>query len=119
MADRLAGVHPQMLRAPSEAERERSEADRKKLVDLRRVIGRLVERALELAGVSKQEAAHHMGYADQGVVSRWCSAVERPLFDKLFGIDGFELAWIVAMAERNPQMQVHTTVTIPRFARRP
>jgi hypothetical protein len=110
IADRLAGLHPQMLRAESEG-------DRKKLADLRPVIGRLVERAIELLGITKQEAAFRMGYRDQGPVSRWCAATERPLFDKLFVLDGFEVAWVIAIAERNQeQIEVATIVTIRRSA---
>lgn len=110
LKDRLDAVQPQMLRAEHEG-------DCKKVADLRRVIGQLVERALELAGVRKQEAAFQMGYSDPGTVSRWCSGVERPLFDKLFVIDGFEGAWILALAERNSEMQVETIVKIRRMRR--
>lgn len=110
ITDRLANVHPKMLRVDSES-------DRKKVAEqLRPVIGRLVERALDLASVTKQDAAFQMGYTDQGALSRWCSGVERPLFDKLFIVDGFEDAWLVALAERNPQMEVETVVKIRRRA---
>lgn len=109
VADRLKHVHPQMLRVGTDP-------DRKKFAELRPVIGRLVERALEIAGLSKQEAAFAMGYADSGVISRWCSGAERPLFDKLFAIDRFEDAWLVALAERNPRAQVVTQVLLQRSA---
>lgn len=116
MRDRLADVHPQMLRASSERPARAGESDCKKVADLRTVIGRLVERALEIAGVRKQEAAFQMGYSDQGTVSRWCSGVERPLFDKLFMVEGFEDAWMLALAERNPQMEVETRILVRRRA---
>lgn len=99
---RLQSVHPQMLRVPSEG-------DRKKVAER-------VERALELAGISKQDAAFRMGYSDPATVSRWCSATERPHFDKLFTIDGFEDAWILALAERNPRMEVVTQIVMRRSA---
>lgn len=111
--DRLADVHPKMLRAEL---RVKAKDDRKPLADLRPAIGLLVERALILAGVSKQDAAYQMHYADQGTVSRWCSGLERPAFDKLFTIDGFEIAWVLAIAERNRQIVVETIVTIRRSA---
>jgi hypothetical protein len=107
--DRLAGVHPQMVRAQSETER-------KKVADLRLVVGRLVERALELAGLSKQETAFAIGYSDAGTISRWCSGIERPLFDKLFTVPGFQEAYVLALAEGNPRMDVETIVTIRRVA---
>lgn len=109
VAAQLESVHPQMLRVGIEH-------DRKKLADLRSFIGARVERALALAGVSKQDAAFRMGYADQGAVSRWCSGLERPLFDKLFLIDGFPDAWIVALAEQNSRMEVVTEIRVRRTA---
>jgi len=102
LADQLDRVHPQMLRLGGES-------DRKKLA-----VGRTVERALEILGMTKQAAAYAMGYADPGPVSRWCAATERPLFDKLFAIDRFEECWIVALAEKNPAMEVETVVKFRR-----
>lgn len=110
MRERLNSIHPQMLRVEDEG-------DRKQLAEGRRArIARAVERALEIAGVTKQQAAFAMGYTDQGPVSRWCSGVERPLFDKLFGVPGFEDAYLVALAERNPRVELETTVRIRRTA---
>ncbi len=100
VARALVGVHPKMLRADSEA-------TSKKLA-----VGQSVERALAIAGIAKQEAAGRMGYADQGTVSRWCSGLERPHFDKLFDLDGFEEAWIKARAERNHRLTVRTVIEI-------
>lgn len=108
-SERLAGVHPQMLKAGSEG-------DRQKLADLRPLIGQLVARALQLMGITKQDAAYRMGYDDPGTISRWCSGTERPLFDKLFQVPGFDVAYVLAMAERNQAMKVETTVTISRVA---
>lgn len=109
ITDRLAGLHPQMLRAESEGHR-------KKLADLRPVIGLLVARAFQLMGITKQDAAYRMAYDDPGTVSRWCSGKERPLFDKLFTIDGFEIAYVLAIAERNASIEVTTAITIRRIA---
>ena len=111
--DRLAGLQPQMVRAQVRSE---AKPDRKKLADLRPVIGKLVERALELMGLSKQEAAYRLQYSDAGTISRWCSATERPLFDKLFTMDGFDIAYVLAIAERNQQIEVTTAITIRRIA---
>jgi hypothetical protein len=113
ITDRLAGVHPQMLRADSEG-------DRKNLADLRPVIGRLVERAFEVMSprLTKQDAAYRMGYRDAGTVSRWCAGTERPSFDKLFAIAGFSRALLLAMAEaeQDPAIDVTTTITLRRVA---
>jgi hypothetical protein len=109
MSDRLADVHPQMLRA-------KGEGDRKKLADLRPAVGQLVARAFQLMGITKQDAAYQMHYDDPGTVSRWCSGTERPAFDKLFTLDGFNTAYVQAIAEQDPQLEITTAITIRRRA---
>lgn len=99
---RLSSVHPKMLGI-------HSESDRKK-------VAAIVARAFALLGITQQEAAFAMGYRDQGTVSRWVSAVERPQFDKLLAIDGFEDAWLLALAERNTRVDVSTQITVRRRA---
>jgi len=106
MTDRCVDAHPQILRSVRVD-------DRKKLADLRPVIGRRVERALALCGVTKQEAAFAMGYTDAGTVSRWCSGTERPHLDKLeAAIAGFEAAWVRAIAEGHPRMEAVTQIVM-------
>lgn len=106
---KLADVHTVMAKA-----------DRKPLAETedewRRRIGRTIERAIELAGTTKQHLSDDMGYTDQSAVSRWISAAERPLFDKLFAVDGFYDAWVIACAEGNPRVQVETIIRVPRVA---
>lgn len=93
------------------------ESHNKKLADLKPWVGGRVERALEILGLSKQEAAYAMGYTDAGTVSRWCSATERPQLDKLFALKGFLAAWVVSLAEEHPEaMTVETIVKIRRTA---
>jgi len=96
--------------------RAESEGLRKPLADLRPLIGQLIERALTLAGISKQDAAWRMNYSDAATVSRWCSGTERPAFDKLFTIDGFKAAYMLALAEQDPQIETTTVITIRRIA---
>lgn len=109
--DRLAGVHPKMLAAAIEP-------DRKPLAegDARRRIGHLIDRALILAQLTKQELSHAMGYRDQSALSRWISGVERPLLDKLLAVDRFYDGWVIACAEANPRIEVTTVVTIRKVA---
>lgn len=111
VTNQLAAVHPKML-ASSIA------PDRKPLAeaDWRRHIGQTIERALELAHLTKQEVSDSMGYADQSALSRWISAVERPHFDKLFSVDRFYDAWVIACAEANPRIEVETVVRVARIA---
>jgi hypothetical protein len=113
--DRLADVHPLMLRAELRTE---AKAERKELADLRPAIGQLVERAFELMSprLTKQDAAYRMRYDDPGTVSRWCAGKERPCFDKLFAIPGFKVAYVLAMAEQDPAIDVTTTITIRKVA---
>lgn len=105
----VATGHPQTPAA-------KAKPDPQNLADLRPAIGRLVERALVLAGVSKQEAAYRMHYSDAGTVSRWCNGIERPLFDKLFTIAGFQAAYVQAIAEQHPDFEVTTEIKIRRVA---
>lgn len=107
VADRLAGLQPQMLAADL---RPDAKPDRNKLADLRAVIGQLVARTFELMGITKQDAAYRMQYADAGTISRWCSGTERPAFDKLETIDGFNAAYVQASAEHDPRFEVTTTI---------
>lgn len=114
VANTSAAFHPQMLRAGLRSE---AKADRKELADLRPTIGGLVARSFQLMGISKQEAAYAMHYEDPGTISRWCSGTERPAFDKLFTLDGFEVAWMLAIAERNQSsVKATTVITIERIA---
>lgn len=95
----LDGVHPQMLKVASETDRKR-------------LVGLDVEQALILLGISKQEVAGRLGYSEQSVISRWCTGLERPHFDKLFQLPGFDEAWITVRARRNPKVTVSTVITI-------
>lgn len=100
LPDRLDGVHPQMLAMDGESLRKKV------------AVGKSIERALAIAGLSQKDAAGQMGYSDQGTVSRWCAGVERPHFDKLFDLDGFEEAWMKARAECNARVTVRTVIEI-------
>lgn len=106
----LDNVHPQMLRVGSES-------DRKQFADHRGVVGQLVETALDILGLTQQEAAYRMGYRDSGTVSRWCTGTERPQFDKLLLLDGFAEAWVIAIARHTKAgIDVHTVITVRRSA---
>jgi len=89
-----------------------AKVDRETLADLRPLIGHFVERAFELMGLSKKEVAYRLQYHDAGTISRWCTGIERPLFDKLFTLDGFDVAYVLAIAERNHRIDAQTVLTI-------
>jgi len=115
LRDRLDDLHPKMLAASL---RDDTKADRKPLAERewRRQIGQTIERALALAELTKQEISHAMGYSDQSAISRWIAGTERPLLDKLFAVDRFYDAWVIACAEKNPRLEVITEIRVRRIA---
>jgi hypothetical protein len=92
------------------------EGHRKRLADedLRRLIGRAIERAIDLAKLEKKAVAHAMGYADGSALARWISGVETPQFAKLFGVVALRRALVIALAEIADGVDVQTTITIRR-----
>lgn len=109
--DRLDRPQRKMIAATMDSDRKPLAA-----IDWRRRIGKTIERALTLARLTKQEMSHAMGYRDQSALSRWISSVERPQFDKLFAVDRFYDAWLIACAEANPRIEVSTEIKIRRVA---
>ncbi len=90
-ASALADVHPQMLRAQSEADPQ--------LLG-KREIGRAIEMALDRTCLTKQEAAYAMGYTDSGVIGRWITGTETPQFAKLWTLGSrFQKELVIALAE--------------------
>lgn len=110
LRQRLDDVHPKMLAVRATD----GDSDRKRLAEQawRARIGRTIERAIVLATLTKQELSFEMGYPDQSAVSRWISGVERPQFDKLFAVDRFYDAWVVACAQENPRVEVKHVITV-------
>lgn len=101
----LDAVQPRMAKA---------ECKRLAEAEWRTQIGKSIERSLALSGLTKQELSYAMGYQDQSALSRWIAGVERPLFDKLFAVDLFYDAWVIAAAEGNPRVEVKTVIEIRR-----
>jgi hypothetical protein len=78
-------------------------------------IGRVIERALTLANLTKQEVAHAMGYADQSALSRWIAGVETAQMAKLWRVRALRGALVVALAEAaQDDVEVRTVVTLKR-----
>lgn len=94
-----------------------SEALRKPLAeDLKRAIGRAIERAIVGADLTKQEVSFAMGYEDQSALSRWISGAENPQFAKLFMVVKLRAPLVVALAALAEDASVVTTITIRRRA---
>lgn len=79
--------------------------------------GRAIERALELAGMTKQFASDRMGYpvGDQSAISKWIAGVERPQMEKLLAIEELRPWLVIAQAEVFG-LPVETTIAVRRGA---
>jgi hypothetical protein len=77
-------------------------------------VGRVLERAFALAGLSKQEVAYELGYQGPSSISRWCANVEPPNLTRLWEIRQLRRALIVALAEATGgDVSVRTVLTVP------
>jgi hypothetical protein len=70
------------------------EADRKFLS-----LGRIVERAIAISGLTKDQAAREMGYANASVISRWFSGDEQPSLSRLWAVPSLHVGLVIALAE--------------------
>jgi predicted transcriptional regulator len=86
--------------------------------DLKRAIGAAIARALVLADMTKQDAAHRMGYEDQSALSRWISGAETPQFARLFEVAELRTPLVVALAEivNSDEIEISTHITVRRRA---
>lgn len=96
----------------------RGESLRKPLAEdgMRRVIGGAIERALHLAGLTKQEVSYAMGYGEnQSPISRWIAGTETPQFAKLFAVARLKPALLVALAELDQDnVEIRTQIIVRR-----
>jgi hypothetical protein len=92
---------------------------RKHLADdhWKHAIGRAIERALELAGLQKGQAAAAMGYGEnQAPISRWIAGAESPQFARLWSVPELRGPLVIALAELSDAVSVETTITLRRRA---
>lgn len=77
-------------------------------------LGRAIQRAFALAGLSQKEAAALLG-RDVAQVSRWIAATEPPQFAAIFAVACLRYALVVALAElAGPDVIVETVVRVQR-----
>ena len=76
--------------------------------DFREEIGRAIERAVSLAGLSKKEVAG-MIQREPAQLARWIAGTERPQFDALFSVQQLRKPLCVALAQM-AGASVHTHV---------
>lgn len=80
-----------------------------------RAVGALIDRALVLAGLTKQQASYAMGYRDEtaSVVSKWTQGTERPQLDRLMSVPALRRGLLLAIAESaGADVEVRTVVTV-------
>lgn len=101
--DRLADVHPQMAGfGPQKSGL---------------LVGQLIARAFDYAGLEVKEAAAAMGYAEPTTVYRWLSGREQPNFDKLLTLgEKFQEGLVIGLATACASVRVETTVRVERRA---
>lgn len=77
--------------------------------------GREIERALELANLSKQDVQHLLKYANQSPVTKLVKPEQAPALAKLMQKSpAFKLAYILSLCETTPGISLQTTVTLER-----
>lgn len=99
--ERLEGLRPHMAKVLNKDE-----------TPWREQIGRAIQRAFSLAGVSQKEAAALIG-RDQAQIARWVSATERPQFDAIFSVEQLRHPLIQALSEY-AGAEVEVTVRLRR-----
>lgn len=112
---RLDGVQRKMLSVTSESIRTKFS------VEPGSRAGRVIERALELSGVSRQELAYALGYANQSAVSRWISGLENPSLEKLMSDAApvaFRQGLAIAIGEVQQGISVQVVMTADLVTRR-
>lgn len=98
----------------------RGESLRKPVADpqVARVLGQAIERALERAGLTKQDAAFRMGYEDQSALSRWISGVESPQVARLWTLgELFQRSLVLELAATcHVGVKIRTTIELEATA---
>ena len=88
-----------------------SECRKPELVNL----GRILQRAFELAHLEPKDAAYRLGYSNESIIYKWFAGSENPHMAKLLTLDGFPLALVLALAQSGIEgIDVQTIVTMRR-----
>lgn len=82
--------------------------------DFRAEIGRAIERAASLAGMSKKEVAALVG-CEPAQLSRWIAGTETPQFARLFAIEALREPLCVALAQMSGA-EIHMDIKFRRLA---
>lgn len=80
-------------------------------------MGKAVQRALSLAGLSQKEGWALLGHNDGAQLNRWIHGQERPQFDALFAVESLRQPLVVALAElAGAGVEINTSIVIRRSA---
>lgn len=91
-----------------------AKADRTPRADARNAVGKALDRALELAHMTKQELAGALGYSDHSPISRWISGAERLQLDTLWSVKPFRKYLLVALAESEDDCEIEHVIRVRR-----
>lgn len=86
-----------------------------KPVDVKPLIGRAIQRAVTLAGMSNKEAAAHIGVNDSQF-GKWLSGNEPPQVHRVFAVVALRQPLVLALAEccEADGITIKTVVTLER-----
>lgn len=80
-------------------------------------LGAVIERAISLSGLTKDQAAQEMGYANGSLVSRWIANLEPPNLTRIWAVTALRAGLVAALAEQaGAQVEVETSIRIRRTA---
>lgn len=82
----------------------------------RAAVGRVIERAKELSGLTLKQFADAV-QRDERQVARWFAASERPQFDAIFAVEALRQPLIQALAELAGNVVVETVIRMRRRSR--
>jgi hypothetical protein len=76
-------------------------------------LGPVIERAIALAGMNKDQASDAMGYSDASTISRWISGAENPHLTRLWSVKALRAGLLMALAESaRDQVEVETVFKV-------
>lgn len=111
VSQRLDGIPRKQLAMRGETLLKKLEVDE----ESRRLVGRVVKRAIEHAAITAKAASIRMGLSDDGVqVSRWCAGTEPPSLVRLLAVPELRDGLSIALAELNERAEVRTVISLPK-----
>lgn len=80
-------------------------------------LGAVIDRAIALSGLTKDQASQVMGYANASLVSRWIANAEPPNLSRIWAAEELRAGFIAALAEHaGHAIEIETSIRIRRTA---